>query len=118
MKCSLAPATSRENASKSLIRRYAIYEDLIKKELERKPSLEIRKRLERIVTQHADLPRITKAIAALELLHDSHFLVSLLDDASAAEVPLVIQHLEKTTKQKLGNDPAAWKKWANKQQKP
>lgn len=105
----------RERAARSLNERYEIYKDLIQDRLkDRSLSLEVQKRLRDIAARHADSAWVGQTIAALDLLQDPGYLVSLLDEASAKESPGLIRQLEKTTGKKLGPEPAAWKEWLSK----
>jgi hypothetical protein len=105
----------RERASRLLNDRYEVYKDVIQQRLESKDlTLEARTRLQQIAAKHPDSERVGQTVAALELMKDARYLVSLLEHARAEEVPGVIRHLEKTTGQKLGADPAAWREWAAK----
>jgi hypothetical protein len=105
----------RNNASQLLNDRFELYKDLIQEKLQEKSlPLEVRTRLQNIQSRHADSEKVGQAVAALELLKDGRYLVSLFDHAAGEETPLLIRHLEKTTGQRLGTDPAAWKEWARK----
>jgi hypothetical protein len=104
----------RQKATQQLSDRYAIYQDLIQERLKEKPSLEVAQRLEKLVAEHVDAGRISTALTALGLLQDAGYLISLLDPSSAEERATLVAQLEKTTGQKLGTDPAAWKDWAKK----
>lgn len=108
---------TRETASQRLNERFVLFEDLIRQKLREKTTLELRRRLDKIVEDHADAPRVGQTVAALDLLQDAGYLVSLLDGAGTEDITRLIGRLEKVTGQKLGTDPAAWKEWAKKSQK-
>ena len=106
----------RESATKRLTAEFESYKDLIEEQLSNKAtSLEVANRLQKIVAAHRGTAQVTQTVAALELTNDPVFLVSLLDHVSAADRIRVMEHLEKTTGQKLGTEPTAWKAWAKKQ---
>jgi hypothetical protein len=109
---------ARENASQLLSERFEIYKDLIQDKLQDKSiSLEVQTRLQSILAKHPDSHRVGQTVAALNLMDDAGYLVQLLDHASAEETSMVVSHLEKTTGENLGSDPAAWKEWAKKKVK-
>ncbi len=104
----------RQKAAQQLSDRYVIYQDLIQEKLKEKLTLEVKKRLEKIVAEHADAGRVTQALTALGLLQDPAYLISLLELVSAEEVGTLTTQLEKVTGEKLGSDIATWKAWAKK----
>lgn len=105
----------REKASETIGNRFEIYQDTIVAKLQEKNiPLEVRTRLQAIVNGHADQQRIVQTVAALSLLEDAPYLVSLLEHATPEGVPRLTAHLEKITGQKLGADVEAWKDWAQK----
>ncbi len=108
----------REEATKALNERFEVFKDLIQDRLQDMgTSLEALRRLQKIVTDQADSLRVSQTVAALELTKDAEYLVSLLDHVGANELPRYVSYLEKTTGEKLGKDPAAWKEWARKGRK-
>jgi hypothetical protein len=105
----------REKASEVLNVRFELYQDMIQEKLREKPiSPKVRTRLQRILAQHTEAQRVYQAVAALNLLQDAGYVVSLLHHVTAKETPRLIGHLEKITGQRLGAEPAAWKEWAKK----
>jgi len=106
--------TARDKAQHELSRRFEVFEDLICQKMQEKPSLELRKRLEQILQDHADALLTWQTITALALLQDAAYLLSMLDDAKPEDAARLIAQLEKITGQKLGADPAAWKEWVRK----
>jgi hypothetical protein len=108
----------REQATKTLADRFAIYQDLIReKQKDKDASLEVRTRVEKILTANADLDRVNQSIELLNLTKDPAYVVSLLDGATPAESTRLGSHLEKLTGQKLGSDAKAWKEWLEKNAK-
>jgi hypothetical protein len=104
----------REKASQRLSERFLVYENQIRQKLQDKPSLELQRRLEKILQEHRYAPRVHQTVATLDLLHDAAYLVSLLDGAKAEDGARLVAELEKITGQKLGTDPAAWKEWVRR----
>jgi hypothetical protein len=105
----------REKASRLLNDRFEIYRDLMQEKLKDKSiSLEVKTRLNKILAEHTDARWVSQVVAALNLTQDAGYLVSLLDHVTPEEAPRLLGHLEKTTGQKLGSDPVAWKAWAKK----
>jgi len=104
----------RQKAATQLTDRYAIYQDLIQERLKEKLTLDVQKRLEKIVNEHADASRISQALTSLGLLQDPAYLISLLDHVTGDEAAPLTAQLEKTTGEKLGKDVAAWKEWGKK----
>jgi hypothetical protein len=105
---------TREKAGQRLSEKFALYEDLIRQKLQGKPSLELQRRLDKIIAEHADAPRVGQTVAALDLLQDTRYLVMLLDGAPADDATRLAGQLGKVTGQKLGTDPTAWKEWVKK----
>jgi hypothetical protein len=102
----------RDRASKALNERFEIYKDLIQERLKDSSiSQEAAARLQKIMAGHPDAPKVSQTIAALDLLRDPVYLVGLLDGAAPAERAKVFEQLVTVTGQRLGDDPAAWKRW-------
>src|SRR5262249_49561926 len=73
----------RETAMKKLSEQFENYKDLIEEQLRNKSSsLEVQNRLQKIVAEHGDSVRISQMVAALELVKDARFLVSLPDQGT------------------------------------
>jgi hypothetical protein len=105
----------REKATRLLNERFEVHKDLIQEKLRDKSiPLEVQKRLQQILDGQSESARANQAVAALNLTQDSAYVVSLLDQVPADQVPRLIQHLEKLTGQKHGTDVAGWKEWASK----
>ncbi len=105
----------REDATKRLSEQFENFKDLIQAQLsEKTTSLEVRSRLQRILAEHSDSVPVNQTVAALDLTRDANYLVSLLDHVSPKEAPRLMDYLERTTGQKLGTDPTAWKEWVRK----
>jgi len=108
----------REKASLLLDARFEIYKERIHERLkDPSGSLEVQRRLTKIVARHADAERVSQTIELLELPTDAAYLVSLLEQVTPQEAVGVIGHLEKLTGEKHGSDPAKWKEWAAKKRK-
>jgi hypothetical protein len=108
----------REKASLLLDDRFEIYKEQIRERLkDPSGSLEVGRRLTKILDRHADAERVSQTIDLLDLPTDAAYLVSLLERASPQEAAGIIGHLEKITGHKLGNDPARWREWAAQKSK-
>lgn len=108
----------RERASRGLNDRYEVYKDLIADKMKEKNlSTEMIARLQKIQAAHPDSQKVGQTIAALDLMNDAGYLVSLFATAPAEDHALLAGHLEKVTGQKLGTDQAAWKKWLESQKR-
>lgn len=104
--------TVRDKASKALNERFEIYKDLIQEKLKDSGlSQEAAARLQKIMAAHPDAPKISRTIAALDLLRDPVYLVELLEGAGPVERAKVVAQLVNVTGQRLGDDPPAWKQW-------
>ena len=103
----------REDASTALLKRFALFGDMIRERLNDKTnSAEMQSRLQRIVADQSDSPLPAQTAESLGLASNPAYLVKLLDFATDRESRAVISRLEQTTGQKLGSDRAAWKTWA------
>jgi hypothetical protein len=108
----------REKASKMLRLRYTMYKDLIQQKLTDKAiSAEAQARLNRVVAEQTESAIAERTAAALDLKNDPIYLISLLDDATPEESPIVFKRLQKLTGETLEDDIAAWKEWAKAAQK-
>lgn len=105
---------ARQQSRRLLSQKFETYQDLIEERLQGKPSLEIQAQLKKIVAENLEAARVGQAVAAMELLKDGRYLVSLLDHANAEESRHIVGRLEEITGQKLGMNPAAWREWANR----
>ncbi|MCD6304404.1 MAG: hypothetical protein J7M21_05515 [Planctomycetes bacterium] len=74
-------------------------------------STEARARLRLIVEQNGPRARARRLIAALGLADDPAYLVGLLDKTGGQDRRLIAARLEKLTGRKLGEDPAAWRRY-------
>ncbi len=101
----------RDKASRLLNERFEIYKDLIQERLkDAGTSQEAAARLGKILASHPEAEKVTQTIAALDLTRDPAYLITLLEEATA-DRPKVAAHLQAVTGQRLGEDPAAWKRW-------
>jgi hypothetical protein len=105
----------REKSSQVLSDRFELYRDLIEAKLgDKEISLEVRNRLQKILAQQVESPKVHQTVTALNLLQDVRYLASLLDHAASEDLPGLLRQLEKATHQKLGLDPATWREWVKK----
>jgi hypothetical protein len=105
----------REMSSQVLSDRFELYRDLIEAKLgDKEISLEVRNRLQKILAQQVESPKVHQTVTALNLLQDVRYLASLLDHAAPEDLPGLLRQLEKATGQKLGPDPATWREWVKK----
>lgn len=102
----------REQATKALSANFRRYRDLIGEAMKRaSTSPEALTRLRRIVAANADQDEVDQFVAARKLTEDIAYLIYLVQEVEAADRGTVVRALEGLTKQKLGPDPAAWKRW-------
>lgn len=103
-----------DRASKALATRYELYKSAIVEKLkEANLSEALKSKLQAIVDQQTDSRPASNTLAALDLVHDPVYVVSLLDDVDSRELPIVAEQLSKLTGKDLGADREAWKAWAN-----
>jgi hypothetical protein len=104
---------TRERATQSLAAGYDLYKDLVQAAIdEHSGSPEAQARLASVVHQQP-LPRQpSETAAALDLVHDPGYIISLLGNVHSEVQPRLTEQLEKLTGQKLGSDTAAWRDWA------
>jgi hypothetical protein len=108
----------RDKATKKLIERIGVFNDLVEEELKGKAiSQEVRVRLQGILAERRRGGGEGRTLAAYELMKDPQYAVALFDHVAPEEKPLLGKHLEKLTGQKLGADPGAWREWAKKKAK-
>jgi len=108
----------RDKATKKLIERIGVFNDLVEEELKGKSiSVEVRARLQSILAERRRGGGDGRTLAAFELMKDPQYAIALFEHVGSDEKPLLGKHLEKLTGQKLGADAAAWKDWAKKKPK-
>lgn len=105
---------ARQKARRMLSEKFEAYQDLIAERLENNPSLELRTQLKKIVSENLATARVGQAVAAMELLKDVRYLISLMDKSTPEEAQRIASRLEALTGQKLGTDPVAWLEWAQR----
>ena len=108
----------REAATKALSEAFARYAALVKETLKKPPSVEVKERLEGVLGAHADQQEVEEFVSSMGLLSDVGYLVQLTAKAAGADRVAAGRRLEKLTGQKLGSDPAAWKRWWEAKGKP
>lgn len=101
----------RQAATKALSEKAFRYWPLIEKASKESPSAEVRDRLVKVITANAAQREMEQVISSLGLLKDTGYLILLLEKVGAPDRPAVAAHLRSRTRQKLGDDPAGWKRW-------
>lgn len=102
----------REEATKALSANFGRYRDLIE-QAAKEPTLspEAASRLGKIVAENSDRDQVDQFIAARKLTEDVGYLVYLMQEVEEGERAEVARALKDLTGQRLGPDPAAWRKW-------
>ena len=104
---------TREAATKELTDQYGRYRTLISAAIaDATTSVEAADRLQKIQELHPEDKKARQLITGMGLLDDPVFLAGVLSNAGPEQRPAVVRRLEKVTGQKLGDNPARWKKWA------
>ena len=108
---------TRQEASTLLAADVEIYRDLIARTIQN-PSTpaETASRLKIIIKAKPKHNPIEKFVIAQGLVTNVDYLIDLLSEASEADRVVVAKALQQLTKQKIGPDPAEWKKWRSKKQ--
>ena len=102
----------RQDAEKALADNFARYQKFISEALaDSSLPLEAADRLRKIAAANDQAKRVGDVIGALHLTEDVPYLLELLERTGGADRQAVLTALRKLTKQDLGDDPAAWKKW-------
>ncbi|MFO7897561.1 MAG: hypothetical protein R6V58_00700 [Planctomycetota bacterium] len=101
----------REAATKELKKVAAQFLPHIRAALEDPPSAEVKERLEAVLTAAGDVGEVHNVIDGLDLLDDVDYLIELLGRVEQPRRPAIADRLHEMTGQKLGPDPAAWKRW-------
>jgi hypothetical protein len=102
-----------DRASKELANRYELYKSAIAQKLKEAGLSEaLKSKLQAIVDQQTDSRPASNTLAALDLVHDPVYVVSLLDDVDSRELPIIAEQLSKLTGKDLGADREAWQSWA------
>ena len=102
----------RQQATQALSAEYSQYARYIQKALKDPASSpETISRLKKIVADNQHREPTARLVASLDLPSDAEYLVGLLEKTTGSDRDLVAARLELVTKQKLGTDVKAWRKY-------